>query len=216
MNSPHGFMPRAASKRSPMRISATPATAISAGARTARCVSWTRPTRTCGRVRGCGRRAAPSAPRSSISTSPPSSRLSQAISEEIDLEKLIDTLMVIALEHAGADRGLLILSQDDELLIEAEAKTVRDTVDVDQRRSRISAEELPESVLRYVTRTRESVLLDDAAHENPFSEDAYFDRARSRSILCLPLTKQAKLVGCSVSGEHSNLPRLHAGAHRPC
>src|SRR5262249_52417365 len=35
-------------------------------------------------------------------------RASQAVSREIVLEKLVDTLMAIALEHAGADRGLLI------------------------------------------------------------------------------------------------------------
>ena len=50
-------------------------------------------------------------------------RVSQAVSGEIDLKKLIDTLMVIALEHAGADRGVLIVPRGDELRIEAEART---------------------------------------------------------------------------------------------
>ena len=54
---------------------------------------------------------------------------------------------------------------------------------------------LPESVLRYVVRTRESLLLDDAAEQNPFSGDDYIRQGRCRSILCLPLIKQAKLAG---------------------
>src|SRR5918999_1499392 len=57
-------------------------------------------------------------------------RVSQAVSGEIVLEKLIDTLMVTALEHAGAERGLLILPRGDELRIEAEATTDRGTVTV--------------------------------------------------------------------------------------
>lgn len=122
-------------------------------------------------------------------------KVSQAVSSEIDLPKLIDTFMVLALEQAGADRGLLILSRGEELQIEAEATTLRDTVVVRFRRSAVAAEELPESVLRYVLRTQDSLLLDDASNRNPFSGDRYIRRNRSRSILCLPLIKQAKLTG---------------------
>ena len=122
-------------------------------------------------------------------------KVSQAVSGEIDLRKLIDTLMVIALRNAGADRGLLILPSGDELQIEAEAITVRDKVEVWFRRPPLGPTELPESVLRYVVRTRESLLLDDAAEQNPFSGDPYIRQSRCRSILCLPLIKQAKLAG---------------------
>jgi GAF domain-containing protein len=55
--------------------------------------------------------------------------------------------------------------------------------------------ELPESVFHYVIRTRESVILDDASADNLFSEDEYVRQRRPRSILCLPLVKQAKLMG---------------------
>jgi predicted ATPase/two-component sensor histidine kinase/GAF domain-containing protein len=122
-------------------------------------------------------------------------KVSQAVSGEIDLRKLIDTLMVIALRNAGADRGLLILAVGDELRIEAEAITIRDKVEVWFRRLPLGPAELPESVLRYVVRTRESLLLDDAAEQNPFSGDDYIRQSRCRSILCLPLIKQAKLAG---------------------
>jgi PAS domain S-box-containing protein len=59
----------------------------------------------------------------------------------------------------------------------------------------VSPAELPESVLHYVIRTRESVILDDALAQNPFSADEYVCQKRPRSVLCLPLVKQAKLIG---------------------
>ena len=59
----------------------------------------------------------------------------------------------------------------------------------------MTATALPESVLHYVVRTQESVILDDAAAQNPFSADPYIRQQHARSILCLPLLKQAKLIG---------------------
>jgi PAS domain S-box-containing protein len=122
-------------------------------------------------------------------------KVSQAVSGEIVLERLIDTLMRTAIEHAGAERGLLILAQGDEYRIEAEATTSGDTVTVDLRQANVTTEDLPESVLRYVVRTKESVLLDDASGESQFSADEYIPRHHARSILCLPLLRQTRLIG---------------------
>jgi PAS domain S-box-containing protein len=113
--------------------------------------------------------------------------VSQAASGEILLEKLIETVMVHAIEHAGAERGLLILLRNDEPWIEAEATTDQDRVTVSLRHAAVSAGDLPESMLRYVIRTRENVILDDASTENLFSADEYIRQKRSRSVLCLPL-----------------------------
>jgi PAS domain S-box-containing protein len=122
-------------------------------------------------------------------------KASHAVSGEIVLEKLIETLLVIAVEHAGAERGLLILPRGEEHRIEAEARTGRDKVEVRLGQRLVTPAELPESLLRYVVRTQESVILDDASVQNRFSEDDYLRRGRSRSVLCLPLVKQAKLMG---------------------
>jgi PAS domain S-box-containing protein len=122
-------------------------------------------------------------------------KVSQTVSGQIVLEKLIDTLMRIAIEHAGADRGLLILPHEEGLLIAAEAKTGRDGIDVQQQDALVTPSDLPDSLLRYVVRTQESVILDDATVQNLFSEDEYVRRQGPRSILCLPLMKQAKLMG---------------------
>src|SRR5882757_5252079 len=122
-------------------------------------------------------------------------RVSQAVSGEIVLEKLIDTLMRTALEHAGAQRGLLIVPHGGTQRLEAEAITSGDTISVRFHQVGICATEMPESILHYVVRTQESVILDDAAAQDLFPADEYLRRNRVRSVLCLPLIKQATLIG---------------------
>src|SRR5260221_3396259 len=122
-------------------------------------------------------------------------KVSQTVSGEIVLKKLIDTLMVTALQHAGADRGLLILLRGDQMQIEAEAATDRDDIAVRLLSKVPASSELPDSVFQYVLRTKEGVIIDDAPANTQFSADPYFARARARSILCLPLVKQATLTG---------------------
>jgi signal transduction histidine kinase len=122
-------------------------------------------------------------------------KASHAVSSEIVLEKLIKTLMEIAVEHGGAERGFLILPRGEENRIEAKAKTGHGKVEVSVRQSPVTPSELPVSLLRYVIRTQESVILDDASVQNLFAEDEYVRQRRPRSVLCLPLVKQAKLMG---------------------
>jgi predicted ATPase/signal transduction histidine kinase len=122
-------------------------------------------------------------------------KVSQAVSGEFVLEKLIDTLMRAAIEHAGAERGVLILPRGTEQRVVAEATTSADTVAVHLRDASLAAAALPESIVHYVVHTRESVILDDASSRNPFSADPYLRQHHARSILCLPLINQAKLIG---------------------
>ena len=122
-------------------------------------------------------------------------KASQAVSSEIVLPKLIEQLMKIAIENAGADRGLLILPSGDEYLIQAEARAAGERIDVTMQRQPISATACPELLVRYVIRVRESVILDDASKPNLFSADGYLRDRQSKSILCLPLVKQRELTG---------------------
>jgi PAS domain S-box-containing protein len=122
-------------------------------------------------------------------------KVSQAVSGEIVLVKLIDTLLCTALEQAGAERGLLVLVREGEPRLEAEATTGRDAILVRLCDHPVVKTVLPETVLHYVLRTRESVILDDAAAESPFAADPYIRQRRARSVLCLPLLAQAKLIG---------------------
>jgi signal transduction histidine kinase len=122
-------------------------------------------------------------------------KASQAVSGEILVDRLAETLMKIALQYAGAERGLLILPHGADYRIEAEARTGRGTIEVSLRQADVTAAELAESVLRTVVRTRESVILHDAGESRAFSTDAYVLERRPRSVLCLPLVKQTKLLG---------------------
>jgi PAS domain S-box-containing protein len=122
-------------------------------------------------------------------------KASQALSIEIVLPRLIETLMRIAVEHAGAERGLLILLSGDEPKIEAEAITGPGKVEVAVRQTVIRPLDLPQSALQYVIRTRERVVLDDASAGSLYSEDEYVRAKHSRSVLCLPIVNQAKLAG---------------------
>jgi signal transduction histidine kinase len=122
-------------------------------------------------------------------------KASQAVFSEIVLEKLIAALLRIAVEHAGARRGLLIIVRNHESQIEAEARTAAGKIEVALRQAAVTGKDLPGSVLNYVIRTRESVILDDASIRHLFSGDDYFRWARTKSILCLPIVKQAQLVG---------------------
>jgi len=138
-------------------------------------------------------------------------KASQAVSSEIELGKLIETLMRISLEHAGAERGLLILVTAGEPWIAAEAMTgVRD-IEVTLRNSAVTPAELGESVLHTAVRTQDSVILDDASAQIPFSADEYVREKHARSVLCVPLVKQGKLVG-ALYLENNLAPRVFTSA----
>jgi PAS domain S-box-containing protein len=122
-------------------------------------------------------------------------KASQAVSSEIVLSRLIERLTTIALENAGADRGLLMLPAEDGYLIQAEGRATGDQVEVALREKPITGSACPESLIRYVIRTHENMILDDTSRPNLFSEDDYLRGGQAKSILCIPLIKQGRLTG---------------------
>ncbi|WP_408734127.1 trifunctional serine/threonine-protein kinase/ATP-binding protein/sensor histidine kinase [Paraburkholderia bannensis] len=119
----------------------------------------------------------------------------QAASGEIHLERLIDMVMRTAIEQAGAQRGLLILSNEDDHRIAAQAAIVDGEIRVQLSDAPLAAAVLPTSILNHVLRTREDLFLDDAATDPKASADPYVREHRARSVLCLPLMNSAKLMG---------------------
>ena len=122
-------------------------------------------------------------------------KVSQAVSGEIVLAKLLETLLRTALAQAAAERGLLLLLRGAEPRIAADAMTKGETIDVRLCDLPVTAAALPDSIFNYVLRTRESVILDDASAETPFSTDPYVLQRHARSVICLPLLNQATLIG---------------------
>jgi histidine kinase len=121
-------------------------------------------------------------------------RASQVLSGEIVLARLLERIMQIVLENAGAQRGFLIMKEGAQLAIEAEGTVDRQAavapaLPVEQSQG------LSPAMVSYVARTRESIVLRDAAKEGLFTSDPYVVRAQPRSVLCTPLIHQGQLVG---------------------
>jgi PAS domain S-box-containing protein len=124
-------------------------------------------------------------------------KVSQAVSGEIVLEKLIDMIMSTAIEQAGAERGLMvsIRGNDPRIIAEATIGNNSPLLQLHLRDVPVSATLLPEGILYHVLRTHESVVLDNAISQPQYAADPYILEHRARSILCLPLMNQARLIG---------------------
>jgi class 3 adenylate cyclase len=124
-------------------------------------------------------------------------KASQAISGEIVLDKLLASLMKILIENAGAQKGFLILESKGQLLIEAEGSVDQDNVTVLQSIpvGRQVSVPLPEAIINYVARSKESLVLNDATGEGQFTNDPYIQENKPKSILCAPLINQGQLSG---------------------
>ncbi|NET02616.1 MAG: AAA family ATPase [Sphaerospermopsis sp. SIO1G1] len=128
-------------------------------------------------------------------------KASQAISGEIKLETLLKNLMKIVIENAGAQIGYLILEHEGNWLIEAQGVVDEETVNILKSIpvESITADHaipiLPTSIINYVARTQEYVVLNDAASEGQFINDPYIIATESKSILCTPLVNQGQLKG---------------------
>ncbi|MFN6487489.1 MULTISPECIES: AAA family ATPase [unclassified Nostoc] len=121
----------------------------------------------------------------------------QAISSEIELDQLLRSLMKILIENAGAQTGFLILENSGKWVIEAsnELNEGENVYATQVLQSIPTANHLPESIINYVIRTHESVILNDATREGNFINEPYIQQNQTQSILCLPLLNQGKLVG---------------------
>jgi len=124
-------------------------------------------------------------------------KASQAISSEIELEQLLCSLMKLLIENAGAQTGFLVLENAGVWAIEASCELNKDkNSDTTQILQSIPIENnLPESIIYYVMRTHESVILNNAIHEGNFVNEPYIQQHKTQSLLCLPLMNQSKLVG---------------------
>lgn len=122
-------------------------------------------------------------------------KASQAISGEIELAKLVRTLMTIAVQIGGADRGLLIISRDRADRIEAEARAIGGEVAVVADGAPVTEHRLALSIVRRVIESGEHCLWADASRPQHDCGDPYLRGATTGSILCLPLLKQTKVLG---------------------
>jgi len=120
-------------------------------------------------------------------------KASQAISGEIMLDKLLAKLMKILIENAGAQTGFLILEKAGKWVIEASGNVENNHVTVLQSIS--INNNLPLSIISYVTRTRKTVVEEDAARLGEFIKDSYIKTNQIKSLISAPLINQGQLSG---------------------
>jgi predicted ATPase/GAF domain-containing protein/tRNA A-37 threonylcarbamoyl transferase component Bud32 len=124
-------------------------------------------------------------------------KASLALAAEIVLEKLLAKLMKILIENAGAQTGFLMLEKEGRMLIEAKGSVSKDEVIVHQSIPVETSQQLPLTLVNYVARTREYVVLNNtnATYRGRFTTDPYIVKNRPKSMLCMPIIHQGKLIG---------------------
>ncbi|MHC5594742.1 MAG: trifunctional serine/threonine-protein kinase/ATP-binding protein/sensor histidine kinase [Nostoc sp.] len=119
-------------------------------------------------------------------------KAAQAISQEIELEKLLTILMQIAIANAGAQTSNLIIRQDEQWLIVAQA---------DQQKVKFleipleKCQEIPQSLIYAITRTQETAVFENLSTVAQFASDRYIMTHQPKSVLCTPISHQGKLIG---------------------
>lgn len=140
-------------------------------------------------------------------------KASQVLSGEIELEKLLATLIKVVLENAGAETCILLLRHEDRWVVAAEQtpntqSTVRlatpghfppafaeVSLESLSTETAETSENIPRSVINYVARTSETLVLDDARTATTFASDRYILTHQPKSLLCTPIHNQGKLIG---------------------
>ena len=131
-------------------------------------------------------------------------KASQAISGEIILDNLLKKIIQISIENAGAEKGFFLRKKSTQWRIEVSGVVVVDKINLTRE---VSSHEgyssldtvieigLPNTIINYVARTRESVVLGHAAKEGTFTGDPYILAHQTKSILCTPIQSQGNLIG---------------------
>ncbi len=121
-------------------------------------------------------------------------KASRIISGEIVRKRLLEELVRVVIENAGAERGFLILQSERGLRIEAAGQVGNGGIEVLKSIPIDEARELSTSVVNYVARTGETVVLDDAVHHGGFVDDPYVVRTGAKSVLCAPMVHKGELT----------------------
>lgn len=121
-------------------------------------------------------------------------KASQLLSGEIELPKLLNNLVRLAMENAGAQRGFLLTEQNGQWRIAAEGALGPENIQT-LPDSPLSEGNLASSIVLYVARTRKLLTLDDATRDERFATDPYIVRNKPKSVICRPILRQGNLAG---------------------
>ncbi|MGK7916863.1 MAG: ATP-binding protein, partial [Prochloraceae cyanobacterium] len=120
-------------------------------------------------------------------------KASQALASEIVLEKLLEKLMKIVLENAGAQTGVLLLQKENKQFIEASGSIENTQVNIRHLLSGDERQNGSEAIINYVERTKQKIVLGDATNDERFKSDPYILKLKPKSVLCIPIIRQEQL-----------------------
>ncbi len=120
-------------------------------------------------------------------------KFTHAISQEINSQRLFDKTMKIIIENTGADRGALLIIENNVLLVKllAEYQDTATLETIDTPLDDFNA--LPKGIIHYVKRTQQQFILNDAISTNITHDQDYISLNQIQSILCLPVIYKNKL-----------------------
>jgi len=128
-------------------------------------------------------------------------RAAHTLSSEIVLPRLLENMMRLVIENAGAEKGFLLLPRGEQWSIVAEGAVEQAEVRVMQSVPPIPVSgwrDMPlisEAIVNYVMHTQGSLVVHDARREAKFAHDAYIVAQQPKSVLCMPLLHQGRLTG---------------------
>lgn len=116
----------------------------------------------------------------------------QALSGEVEMSRLLDSLMRIMLRNAGADYGAVIFDDEDKWTIEAWGAS--EDIRIESVPLVEGSDIVPAAIVGYSARTQEVIVLHDASNEGMFVRNLYVRNKGLKSVLCLPIIHQNKLT----------------------
>ncbi|AFZ04060.1 ATP-binding sensor histidine kinase [Calothrix sp. PCC 6303] len=126
-------------------------------------------------------------------------KTSQALSGEIDLEKLLTVLMDVVKENAGASKCILLLTDTDssDFTIAAISSNSAPTSMLTNfsLANLESHYDIPTKIINYVKRTNEIWLIDDVMADAGLASNNCIARCSLKSILCMPILNKSKTIG---------------------
>ncbi|MBF0547406.1 MAG: AAA family ATPase [Candidatus Riflebacteria bacterium] len=120
-------------------------------------------------------------------------KAAQTISGEMKLDNLLEKIMNIVIENAGAEKGVFIENNQYLLKIQAEAG-IGKVFNILKATPIEKSENLPLSVIRYVARTNQHFLSDNISQDSEYSSDPYVRKNGPKSVICFPILSKGALT----------------------
>ena len=117
----------------------------------------------------------------------------ESLSGELDLGRLLQRLLQVGLELAGAQRGALVLDEEGKLFVRV-VGAISEPI-VPEHTPLEFSDQVSCTIVEHVRKTGEILVLAHAAKHGPFVRDTYVSARGVKSVMVLPITRPARCVG---------------------